>query len=75
MDGTLLPLPEEPRALRALARTLVEQAHLVGVDRVVAGDWLADPLWEKWGPLLRARGLDRERFDQIVADYGNELRL
>ena len=75
MTTLTLPLPEEPRALRAMARTLLEQAPERGLPLVVGGEWLADPLWERWGDLLGKRGLGREAFDRIVADFGNEVRL
>jgi hypothetical protein len=70
-----LPLPEEPRALKSIARTLLDEAPKTGLPLVVAGEWIADPLWESWGGVLEERGMDRERFGQIVAGYGNELRL
>ena len=70
-----LTLPEEPRALRSMARTLLDQAPETGLPLVVAGGWIADPLWESWGEVLEERGMDRERFGQIVAGFGNELRL
>jgi hypothetical protein len=70
-----LTLPEEPRALKSMARTLLDQAPETGLPLVVGGEWVADPLWECWGDLLREHGMDRERFGQIVAGYGNELRL
>ena len=70
-----LTLPEEPRALKSMARTLLDQAPETGLPLVVGGEWIADPLWECWGDLLREHGMDRERFGQIVAGYGNELRL
>jgi hypothetical protein len=70
-----LTLPEEPRALRSMARTLLDQAPETGLSLIVGGEWIADPLWECWRDLLREHGMDRERFGQIVADNGNELRL
>lgn len=70
-----LTLPEEPRALKSMARSLLDQAPETGLPLVVGGEWVADPLWECWGDLLREHGMDRERFGQIVAGYGNELRL
>ena len=70
-----LTLPEEPRALRSMARTLLDQAPETGLPLVVRGEWVADPLWECWGDLLRERGMDREQFSHIVTGYGNELRL
>ncbi len=75
MYAPLLPLPDEPRALKTVTRTLVEQSPAAGLRLVTAGEWIADPLWDRWGPTLAARGLDRDRFLAIVAGYGNELRL
>ena len=75
MTASALTLPEEPRALRSMARTLLDQAPETGLPLVVQGEWLADPLWEYWGDLLRERGMDRDQFGHIVAGYGNELRL
>ncbi len=75
MIAPTLTLPEEPRALKSMARTLLDQAPETGLPLVVAGEWIADPLWESWGDVLEERGMDRERFGQIVAGYGNELRL
>jgi hypothetical protein len=70
-----LTLPEEPRALRSMARTLLDQAPETGLSLIMGGEWITDPLWECWRDLLREHGMDRERFGQIVADNGNELRL
>ncbi len=74
IDATL-PIPGEPHALKAMARTLLDQAPETGLPLVVAGEWIADPLWETWGDALAGRDMDRDRFGQIVAEYGNELRL
>jgi len=75
MNAPTLPLPQEPRAVKSIARTLLDQAPETGLPLVVTGEWVADPLWESWGDVLQERGMDRERFGQIVAGYGNELRL
>jgi len=75
MTAPMLTLPEEPRALKSMARTLLEQAPGTGLPLIVAGTWIADPLWESWGEVLAERGMKRERFGQLVAGYGNELRL
>jgi len=58
-----------------MARTLLDQAPETGLSLIVGGEWITDPLWECWRDLLRGHGMDRERFGQIVADNGNELRL
>jgi hypothetical protein len=70
-----LILPEEPRALRSIARTLLDQAPEAGLPLVLGGEWIADPLWECWGDLLQEHGMDRDQFGHIVAGFGNELRL
>src|SRR5215213_10092361 len=75
MTAPTFTLPEEPRALKAMARTLLDQAPERGLPLVVSGEWIADPLWEFWGAELVKRGMDRARFGQIVASFGNELRL
>ncbi len=75
MVALTLTLPVEPRALKSMARTLLDQAPETGLPLVVSGEWLADPLWESWGAVVEERGMDRDRFGQIVAGYGNELRL
>jgi hypothetical protein len=75
MSATSLPLPDEPRALRALVRTVLEQSPDTALPLVVDGEWIADPLWEGWHGALAARGMDRAQFGAVVAGYGNELRL
>ena len=75
MIGSQLPLPEEPRSLKSVVRTLLEQAPEEALPLVLAGDWIADPLWEQWGETLERRGMDRAQFGPIVAGYANELRL
>jgi hypothetical protein len=73
--GLSLALPQEPVELRRRTRALVEQDPVGGAAVVDAGAWIADPLWGSWGPALRAAGMDRGRFDQIVAAYRRELWL
>lgn len=75
MNAPILNVPEEPRALKAIARALLDQAPERGLPLVMAGEWIADPLWEYWGAVLVKCGMDRARFGQIVASFGNELRL
>jgi hypothetical protein len=75
MNAPMLPLPDEPHSLKAVVRTLLEQAPDEGLPLVLAGEWIAEPLWEHWGEILVPRGMDREHFGEIVAGYANELRL
>jgi len=70
-----LSVPEEPVALRRHTRALVEQDPEQGTAVVDAGSWIADPLWERWGPALEAAGMDRDRFGGIVTGYRRELWL
>jgi len=70
-----LTLPEEPVELRRRTRTLIEQDPERGAAVLDAGSFLADPLWERWGPALEPAGMTRDRFDGIVADYRRELWL
>jgi hypothetical protein len=70
-----LALPEEPVALRRRTRELIEQHPDKGAAVIDEGSFLADPLWERWGPALEAAGMARDRFGAIVAGYRRELWL
>jgi hypothetical protein len=70
-----LPLPEEPVELRARVRALVEEEPERGAALIDGATWIADPLWERWGPLLEPAGMSRARFLQVVAGYRRELWL
>jgi hypothetical protein len=70
-----LSVPEEPAALRARVRALVEQDPGGGAALVDAGSFLADPLWAHWGPALEPAGMDRDRFLEVVTGYRRELWL
>jgi hypothetical protein len=70
-----LSLPEEPATLRRHTRALIQEDPERGRAVVDAGSWIADPLWERWGPALEAAGMERDRFDGIVAGYRRELWL
>jgi hypothetical protein len=75
MHASDLPFPDEPHALKHMARTLLDQAPDAGLPLVVAGEWIAGPLWGSWRGTLEKRGMDRETFGHVVAGYGNEVRL
>jgi hypothetical protein len=74
-DAAALPLPEEPAALRHQTRALAQEAPERAAALLDAGEWLAGPLWEHWGPALEAAGMSRARFLQVVAGYRRELWL
>jgi hypothetical protein len=73
--GPGLSVPEEPVELRARTRALVEADPARGAAVVDAGAFVADPLWERWGPALESAGMDRDRFGAIVTGYRRELWL
>jgi hypothetical protein len=70
-----LSLPEEPVGLRQRTRALIEEDPERGRAVVDAGAWIADPLWERWGPALESVGIDRDHFGRIVTGYRRELWL
>jgi hypothetical protein len=74
-QGPDLPLPEEPVALRAGVRALVEEEPERGAALIDGAAWIADPLWERWGPLLEPAGMSRARFLEVVAGHRRELWL
>jgi hypothetical protein len=74
-QGPDLSLPEEPVALRTRVRALVEEEPERGAALIDGAAWIADPLWERWGPLLEAAGMTRAWFLQVVAGYRRELWL
>ena len=73
--GIELAPPDEPLRLRAETRALLEGDPEEGMRLVRAGSPLADLLWEEWGAELEEAGIDRERYDQIVRGYSDEIRL
>jgi hypothetical protein len=70
-----ISLPEEPVELRSSIRALIEQSPERGTATLDAGSWIADPLWERWGPALKPAGMGRDRFGEIVTGYRRELWL
>ncbi len=73
--GIELAPPDEPLKPRAEARALLEGDPEEGMRLVSGGYPLVDPLWEEWGAELEEAGIDRERYDQIVRSYSDEIRL
>jgi hypothetical protein len=73
--GPELPLPPEPTELRARTRALAEQDPARATALLGRGEWILDPLWERWGGALERSGIGRERLRQIAVDYRRELWL
>ena len=67
-------LPRSRPALRQRTRTLIQQTGTRGGGSD-ADPGSPTPLWERWGPALQPAGMDRDRFDGIVAGYQRELWL
>ena len=72
--ATLFP-PEEPKELRAEARSLLEDSPEEGSRIVADADFVSDLLWEEWGEDLEGAGMDHARFREIARGYAGELRL
>lgn len=70
-----LSLPDEPAAVRADARALLEESPEEGSRKINEARFVADPLWETWKAELEERGMDYGRFLEISRGYSNELRL
>lgn len=75
MAVKFLYVPEEPVELKSETRTLVENKPEQGRRLVREAAFIAEPLWEIWGEELEARGMDYERFLEIVRGYAGEIWL
>jgi hypothetical protein len=70
-----LPLPIEPRVLKAETRTLLEESPEEGGRLVADAAFVADLLWEGWGGDLEGAGMGYDRFMEISRSHAGELRL
>ena len=70
-----LPLPEEPKELRAETRSLLEDSPEEGSRVVADAAFVSDLFWKEWGENLTGAGMDRARFGEIARGYAGELRL
>jgi hypothetical protein len=75
VPGLELPLPEEPVALGAETRAVVERSPAAGAALIDRGEWIAEPLWRCWGAALERAGMSRARLVRIAAGYRRELWL
>src|SRR6266540_7382875 len=71
--GPELPLPEEPVALGAETRAVVERSLAEGAALIDGGEWIAEPLWRCWGAALERAGMSRAQLVQIAIGYRREL--
>ncbi len=70
-----LPMPEEPLALRAETRALLEENPEDGMKTINDARFVAEILWEEWGDGLEEAGMAYDAFLAIVRGYAGELRL
>ena len=75
VPGLELPLPEEPVALRAETRALVQRSPAEGAALIDRGEWIIEPLWRSWGAALELAGMRRAELLQIAVGYRRELWL
>lgn len=70
-----LPVPDEPVPVRERALALARSDPGAARRRLAGGEWIADALWEAWGPVLEAAGAERALVVQAAAEYRLELWL
>jgi hypothetical protein len=70
-----LPVPEEPRALKAETRALLEESPEEGTRVIEDASFVSDLLWEEWNASLEEDGIGYGRFVEISRSYAGEFRL
>jgi hypothetical protein len=70
-----LPLPDEPKDLKAETRALLEESPEAGSRVIEDATFVSDLLWEEWGTKLEEAGMDHDRFVEISRSYAGEFRL
>jgi hypothetical protein len=70
-----LELPPEPVALLDRTRRLAEQDPAAAGALLERGEWIARPLWDRWGPALRQAGWRRRDLVAVLVAYRRELWL
>jgi hypothetical protein len=70
-----LPVPEEPKDLKAETRALLEESPEEGSRVIEDATFVSDLLWEEWGHDLEEAGMDYDRFVEISRRYAGEFRL
>jgi hypothetical protein len=77
LEGTKerLPVPDEPKEVKAETRALLEEAPEEGSRVIADAAFVSDLLWEHWGTDLEAAGMGYGRFLEISRSYTGEFRL
>ena len=68
-------MPEEPKALKAETRALLEESPEEGTGVVEDATFVTDLLWQEWGTNLEEAGMGYDRFVEISRAYAGEFRL
>ncbi len=75
MERSRVAPPEEPVALKAKVRSLLEESPGEGAKLIEEMDFLARVLWEEWDEELESAGMEYESFLEIARGYAGEVRL
>jgi hypothetical protein len=70
-----LPVPDEPKDLKAETRALLEESPEEGSRVIEDATFVSDLLWEEWGAKLEGAGMGYDRFVEISRGYAGEFRL
>ena len=70
-----LLVPDEPKALKAETRALLEESTEEGSRVIEDATFVCDLLWEEWGANLEEAGMGYDRFVEISRAYAGEFRL
>ena len=70
-----LPVPDEPKDLKAETRALLEESPEEGSRVIEDATFVSDLLWEEWETTLEEAGMNYDRFVEISRGYAGEFRL
>jgi len=68
-------VPDEPIALKAGTRALLEDSPEEGGRDIADAAFVSDLLWEEWRADLEGAGMGYDRFLEISRSYAGEFRL
>jgi hypothetical protein len=74
-DVKRLSVPDEPIALKAGTRALLEDSPEEGGRVIADAAFVSDLLWEGWRADLEGAGMGYDRFLEISRPYAGEFRL